>query len=146
MISEEAKAVVKAADTVTKGLREVLTALNKNTLDCAQSLRKMAESMDHLDDFWHPVFGPNGEIPNENYDWVLVKIRSKEGDKIYPVPLIAHLDRKDHHWSFQFEELSGNNNQFQFFEVRYWRPIPGDNCTTLYANNEPIRRVHTYED
>lgn len=143
MTSEEAKATIKAGEMVLKGINDGFRALNTNLVDTANSLRKLA-GVQATDDYWHPLFGSQAEAPGPEYDWVLVRIRDiGSSEKPYGVPHIAELRRDGKWWPLEWDEPYGSDQVP--FEVVFWRPIPGDCCTTLFANNQAVRRDHTYE-
>lgn len=133
-----------------KRMLNAFSAMNKNMTDCAYSLRKIATALEKggkmNDDYWHPAIGPDGECPRPKYDWVLVKIHTLGRDMmpsgaILPVPRISHFVNE--RWEDQIGYVYGTEDYP--FEVVYWRPIPGDNCTELYAEGEVVRRYHPYE-
>lgn len=146
MTSEEAKAITKAGEMVLKGINDGFRALNVNLVDAANSLRKIAEAgIQATDDYWHLIFGPESvDLPGPEYDWVLVKIRDiGSSEKPYGVPHIAELRKDGKWWPLEWDEPYGSDQVP--FEVVFWRPIPGDCCTTLFAGGQAVRRDHTYE-
>lgn len=137
MTSEEVKAITKAGEMVQKGLIEGLKALNMNIVDCAKSLRKLAETTEkNFDDYWHPFFGPDAECPGTEYDWVLVKIRDDpkfskgSNGEVYNLPHIAELRSDRNWWPLEWEDHYGTEKVP--FEVVYWRPLPEDSAVCLY--------------
>lgn len=146
MTGQEAKDLTKMIKESQKNMENVLVALNKNVLDCAKSLRGLADAVkDETGDYWHPVFGPDGEVPGEDYDWVLVKIRDiGTNNKPYNVPHIAEFRKDGLWWALEWNEPYGVNEKVPF-EVVFWRPIPGDTITAkLFADSSEVRRYHEY--
>lgn len=150
MTSEEAKAIMKSGEMVLKGLNNGFRDMNVNLVDVAISLRNIASALENAGkmngDYWHPAIGPDGKCPGSEYDWVLVKIRTLGRDMrpsgaVLPVPRISHFVNE--RWENQTGYIYGTEDYP--FEVVYWRPIPGDDCTELYAEGEVVRRCHSYE-
>lgn len=135
----------KSLDRLSKELAEGFKAANANLTDLCKSVRKLSESVAVKDDnYWHPTFGQNGEVPGEEYDWVLVKIREKGSVKEdFGVPHIAEF-RNGRWWAQEIDEPY--ESELWPFEVRFWRPIPGDCCHVLYAGGAVVDRRHSYEN
>lgn len=79
------------------------------------------------EDCWHPVVNEEGlaNLPGEEYDWVLVKIKEMITGKPCSVPHIAEFRMGDGRW-WSLETDSPYRSSFLPFEVTHWRPIPGD--------------------
>lgn len=134
--------------TLCKGIE----ALNVNLTDIAKSLRVLSDREEKKErecDRWRMAIGPEAELPGEDYDWVLVKIRDDwlklpgSDAKIYSVPHIAEYRRDGKWWPHEWEEPYGSDEIP--FEVVQWRPIPGDEVVKLYAEGEEIKWRHRYE-
>lgn len=127
MTSQEVKELTKIMKDSAKKMENILAALNKNVLSCAESLINLSDTLKRTtDNYWNPVFGPDGEIPGDEYDWVLVKIRDiGTNNKPYNVPHIAEYRKDGLWWAQEWDKPYGVDNELPF-EVVYWRSIPED--------------------
>lgn len=107
-----------------KTIAEGFSALNKNLTDCAKSLRILARISEvNNDNYWRNAVGSNEELPGEEYDWVLVKIRDLNSiyTSTYKTPHIAEY-RSDGFWWSQERDLRYGTEELPF-EVVEWKPI-----------------------
>lgn len=134
---------LKAIENLRKTMNSNFVALNTNLTDCAKSLRALANAVEQKgeetkklygdntlytssEDYWHPVLGPNGSLPGDEYDWVLVRIRDiGVCTKPYNIPHIAEFRRNSGKWwAEEWDNYYGSNEVP--FEVVFWRPIPDE--------------------
>lgn len=106
-----------------KTLAEGFSALNKNLTDCAKSLRILSKNSEVSNNYWRNAVGPYAELPGEEYDWVLVKIRDLNNiyASPYKTPHIAEY-RSDGFWWSQERDLQYGTEELPF-EVIGWKPI-----------------------
>lgn len=132
--------------TLCKGIE----ALNVDLIDIAKSLQVLADrsGKNNGSDRWRMAIGPVAELPGEDYDWVLVKIRDCQlrlpgsAARIYNVPHIAEY-RNGTWWAQELDQPYESDEVP--FEVVQWRPIPGDEVEKLYAEGAVIDWGHRYE-
>lgn len=146
---KEYKTFKKIVSDDIRNLKTVLESFNKITLDYTETLKNLAyyieRELGEENDYWHPVFGPDGEVPGDEHSWVLVKIKDiGPAGGIYNVPRIAEYRKDGLWWALDLNKPYGVDEELPF-EVAYWRPIPGDTAYTIYSNNEEIGRHHRYE-
>lgn len=111
-------------------IKKDLIKIGENLLKNWENVHKnFVKSLDKIsyrnntskEDYWYPTFGPEAKKLPENFQVVLIRIRSTVDQKDMEEPRIARFERGGI-WRSQETGLIYNTPMVPF-EVRYWRPI-----------------------
>lgn len=113
-------------NNMDKVIKDGFKALNENVVDCAKSLRRLAdvlepyEKKEETNDGWYAVTPDSLCVPGSELKYVVVRIRNIFTRRLSDIPQIAEF--RDGKWfDARTNEPYGSDNLP--FHVDYWKPI-----------------------